>query len=790
MSDSLSLPQNLNNEAENNSERLPAGPRRVIRDRIALGTVMLLLIVNGFAGSQYTQRLRTHTNLVEQSHSVLSNLDYLESQMQAAESGQRGFLISGNESHLENYERIAADILSSANELGLSVRKDQASSDQVDDLVKRIKQKLVDLSSAISVRREEGFDAARKIVENQFDTQNTDDIGKSVKEIRAREKASMAQRETTAATTYLTSLIVGTVSTVCGLVLVLGIVYLLQHNRRRAEKAADSIRAEHLQLQASLDRIRKLETDNLQLNQYMRSFVEQVEDYAIFAMDENCRAATWNHGVLNVLGFEEAEFIGQDIRQLIFVPEAIELGIPEAEFESAAELGSASDDRWMMKKGGKRFWASGITSSVKDDRGNVVGYSKVMRDLTDKKRNEDDLAELSSKYSESNRRLSEFMATLAHELRNPLAPIRNALDLMGMSALSPDNEELRVLLDRQVSQLIRLIDELLDISRIARGKITLRRKVVDLRTVVQSAIEASGTFIDEKKQNLQIDFYKEEVWVNVDSARITQVASNLLNNASRYSDSGSVIKLSLKIDRQSTESGMATMTVEDNGIGISTDRLCEIFQMFSQVDDSLGRGQAGLGIGLTLVKTLVELHRGTVVAQSEGKGQGSLFTVHLPLANPTTDEVAEEPAKEWPVCDRKFQVLVVEDMRALRVIMSRLLEKLGHRVQVAEDGLAALESMTQVTPDVIFSDISMPGMTGYDLAKKIRSLPNLSDTYLVAMSGYGQLADRKLSKESGFDEHMVKPVDIIKLRDFFERLSRDPNGERTEISGPVNAMEQ
>jgi CheY-like chemotaxis protein len=168
-----------------------------------------------------------------------------------------------------------------------------------------------------------------------------------------------------------------------------------------------------------------------------------------------------------------------------------------------------------------------------------------------------------------------------------------------------------------------------------------------------------------------------------------------------------VIKLSLKVDHNSSKLGLATMTVEDNGIGISSDRLSEIFQMFSQVDDSLGRGQAGLGIGLTLVKTLVELHRGTVVAESDGAGKGSLFTVRIPLTSPATDMIAEEPAKEWPICDRTYQVLVVEDMRALRTIMARLLKKLGHRVHVAEDGLAALESMTQVTPDVIFSDISI-----------------------------------------------------------------------------------
>ena len=755
-------------------ERLTISRYQVLRDRIALAAVMLMLIASGFAGSQYTQRLRMHTNLVEDSHKMLANLDNIESQLQAAESGQRGFIITGDESYLDTYQRVVTGVTALVKDLGYLVQEDTQGSAQVSVLDGLIVQKMMLLASTIEVRRNEGFEAAQKLVANDFGKSTMDAIRASINEIRTLEKRSMAQRELTAATTYITSLIVGLFSTIAGLLLVVSILYLMQHNRRRAEKAAETISAEHARMQASLDRIRRLETDNRRMDQYIRSFVEQVEDYAIFAMDENCRATTWNNGVMKVLGFEESEFIGQDIRLLIFVPEAIELGIPVAEFETAAQLGSASDDRWMMRKGGKRFWASGITSAVHDDRGNVVGYSKVMRDLTDKKRDEDELVDLAARHSESSRRMSEFMATLAHELRNPLAPIRNALDLMGMSTLSPENEEMRLLLDRQVRQLIRLIDDLLDISRIGRGKITIHRQVATLRTVVESAIEASGLLIQEKGQILHLDLCEEEIWVNVDPARITQVVSNLLNNASRYSDAGCVIKLSLSMDRESVEQDMAMMTIEDNGIGISAERLGEIFQMFAQVDDTLGRGQAGLGIGLTLVKTLVELHRGTVLAESNGVGKGSRFTVRLPLAAPNDKSIDETPAKEWPICERSFQVLVVEDVRALRTIMARLLEKLGHRVQVAEDGLAALDSIAQVIPEVIFSDISMPGMTGYDLARKIRSLPNVSEAYLVAMSGYGQLSDRQQSRESGFNEHMVKPVDISKLRDFFERLSINP----------------
>jgi len=654
MTKSNRAPQISDTKIERDSTRNLAGQRRRFRDGVALAAVMLLLLINGFAGSHYTQRLRMHTDLVEASHRILGTLDNLEYEITAVEAEQRGYLLTWKNEYLERYEKVISNALSTLKELTLLVSEKPIEIAQVDVLDERIKQKVAELSAAIEANRDKELATSSLNVGNQFGMSSLDAIRDLVNEIRTRERISMDRRETTASTTYLTSLVVGIVSTITGLLLVLSVVYLLQHNRRRAEEAADSISADHARLQASLERIRSLETDNLQLNQYVRSFVEQVEDYAIFAMDQNCRATTWNNGVLKVLGFRENEFIGQDIRNLIFVPEAIELGIPEAEFQAAAELGSASDDRWMMRKGGQRFWASGITSSVKDDGGFVVGYSKVMRDLTDKKRDEDELADLASRYSETNRRMGEFMATLAHELRNPLAPIRNALDLMAMSAISAEDEELRILMDRQVSQLIRLLDDLLDISRIGRGKIVLQCSVVDLRTCIESAIEASSMLIKEKGQELKLDLCQEEVWVNIDSARITQVASNLLNNASRYSDAGCVIRLSLKVDHKASESGTATMTIEDNGIGISSDRLNEIFQMFAQVDDSVGRGQAGLGIGLTLEKTLVELHRGSVVAESDGEGKGSLFTWGVclnrnRLINHNTDRHDQKPEyqKDW-----------------------------------------------------------------------------------------------------------------------------------------------
>lgn len=513
---------------------------------------------------------------------------------------------------------------------------------------------------------------------------------------------------------------------------------------------------------------RALEEKNRRQEQHMRWFLEQIKDYAIFTMDVDCKATSWNKGVRQVLGFDEHEFIGHDILTLIFTPEAQAAGIPEIEFSLAALDQSASDDRWMMRKGGIEFWASGITTSIRDHDNKLIGYCQIMRDLTSARKAQDDLSELATQLADMDSRKNEFLATLAHELRNPLAPIKNAVQLMGMLKIDPEFDELRQMMARQVEQLVRLIDDLLDVSRIGRGKISLRREVVDLRAIIDAAVEASSTFIAENGQQLIVNMADgDEVRVNGDASRLTQVISNLLNNSARYSDAGSRIELTVAVEQQ-----MAVISVWDDGIGIAPENLQSIFNMFSQADDTLERGSSGLGIGLTLVKTLVELHDGIVVAQSEGVGKGSTFTVRLPVVANLKSTIEMPVDMVQNMSARSFKVLVVEDMRALRVITARLLEKLGHVVEFAENGPLALLKLDTFTPEVVFSDIAMPGMTGYELAQRIRQRPECAQVYLVALTGFGQSSDLEKALEAGFDEHMVKPVDLAVLQSLFQRLSK------------------
>jgi two-component system CheB/CheR fusion protein len=743
-----------------------------LAEPFALVAVVVLLVLSGFITFENTRRLRSHTDLVERSHQFIRTLERIESTVKSAEVGQRGFVITGQEAHLERYYAALEELEALPRELDRLTGGDALKQTHIVDLQELIARKMEELAAGIELRRSDGFELVQTVVETNISKRTLDGIHAIIEEMRRLESQVMRERSETAAATYWTALATGLLSTIAGIVLVLSVLYLVQSNRRRAEGLARIIQDERDQLQESLDRTQRLERENERMDLAMRNFLEQIEDYAIFAMDADYRATTWNRGVLKVLGFEEWEFVGQDIRELIFTPEAVAMGIPDAEFALAAVAGSASDDRWMMRKGSERFWASGISSAIKDGNSVVVGYSKVMRDLTQRKRDQDELAELAARLSESDRRKNEFLATLAHELRNPLAPIKNAIQLLEMSELNPEVEELRGTMARQVEQLIRLVDDLLDVSRIGRGKIALRKEAVDLRRAIESAAEVSGGFIREKQQHLHLQLGDEAIVAKVDPARITQVVSNLLNNASRYSDCESHIDLRLTLEVEDAQQEWAIIKVSDNGIGIAADRMDEIFRMFSQVHDSLERGSAGLGIGLTLVKTLVEVHGGIIAVHSDGIGLGSTFTVKLPTTR--EDDLPEAktmiPSAEFR--SRTFRVLVVEDMHALRVIMSRLLRKLGHHVEVAEDALCALEKLNEFMPEIIFSDISMPGMTGYDLARKLREHTATSKIYLVAMTGYGQSADRMEARHSGFDEHMVKPVDIAKLRALFDRLSQ------------------
>ncbi len=501
----------------------------------------------------------------------------------------------------------------------------------------------------------------------------------------------------------------------------------------------------------ALLRMRRAEEKARESELRYRTLVEQVKDYAIFRTDVAGIITTWNEGVHRVLGYPEGEFIGLDFRRL-FTSEEVAAGVPEQELREAEKTGSGGADRWMMRRDGTRFWASGTTSALRDLAGTLVGYTKVMRDLTIQKAAEDALRDADQKKD-------EFLALLAHELRNPLAPIRTALAIQQQQAADAEAlSRAREMMARQIANMVRLIDDLLDVSRITKGKVELRREKVQLAAVVGAAVEISRPLIEAGRHELSVDLPSAAVWLDADPTRLGQVVSNLLNNAAKFTLDGGHIRLSVGVER-----GVAVIQVVDNGSGIAPDVLPRMWEMFAQADRTIGRSQGGLGIGLTLVRRLVEMHGGMVEAHSAGLGQGSKFTIRLPVAQEPDPDAAAFSAE--PVAEESHhRILVVDDNEDGAESLATLLELYGHNVRIAHNGSAALSVAEEFRPNVILLDIGLPGMDGYEVARRLRANDAFRAARLIAMTGWGQDADRERSREAGFDLHLVKPVDPAELR--------------------------
>jgi signal transduction histidine kinase/ActR/RegA family two-component response regulator len=368
---------------------------------------------------------------------------------------------------------------------------------------------------------------------------------------------------------------------------------------------------------------------------------------------------------------------------------------------------------------------------------------------------------------EADRMKDEFLATLAHELRNPLAPLRNSLEILRMA---PDDKavvaQARQVMDRQLRQLVRLVDYLLDVSRITTGKLVLKREQVDLTAVIERALETAKPLLAARDQRLEVTLPREPVQLQADTTRLAQVFTNLLNNASKFSAKGARIELAAAF-----LGGEVVVNVSDEGIGIAPDMLPQVFQMFMQADRALEREQAGLGVGLSLAKHLVELHGGSISAESDGTGRGSRFYVRLPaVAAPQPQPTALPGTAAVPGSGAK-RILLADDNEDFAAGMALMLRSLGHDVRVANDGEQALADAQAFVPEFAFLDIGMPKMNGYELARRIRAERSTRQAILVAVTGWGQEDDRRRAREAGFDYHMVKPVELEQVRAVLERTT-------------------
>ena len=397
--------------------------------------------------------------------------------------------------------------------------------------------------------------------------------------------------------------------------------------------------------------------------------------------------------------------------------------------------GEAGEYRWVVDAGHARF----------DGAGRFLGFVGVVIDIHESKLGEE-------KLKEADRRKDEFLATLAHELRNPLAPVLNSVSVIRQSGSDRGLiDRATEIMDRQLSHMVRLIDDLLDAARITTGKLELRKARVDLSIVLMNAVEANRPLIDQMGHELKLSL-PPTTYLFGDPVRLTQVVSNLINNAAKYTDKGGQILIAAR-----QHDNEAVITIKDSGIGIPADMQARIFDTFAQVDRSLTRSQGGLGLGLTLVKHLIELHGGTVSVQSDGQGSGSEFTIRLPLA-PLQDH-AEAVTTNEPTTNRfHLSVLIVDDNLDAGESLATILRLHGNDVMVASDGHEALRLVASRRPEVVILDIGLPGLDGYEVARRIRSQPWGRGMLLLAVSGWGQSEDKRRSAEAGVDHHLVKPV--------------------------------
>lgn len=499
-----------------------------------------------------------------------------------------------------------------------------------------------------------------------------------------------------------------------------------------------------------------------------RHLVESVRDYAIFFLDTNGRVATWNVGAQRIKGYRAGEVIGRHFS--IFYPdEDVRAGKCEYAIEEATREGYFETEGWRVRKDGSRFWANVAIGSVRDDSGDLLGYSKVTRDLTERKKAQEE-REARIAAEEANKAKDEFLALLGHELRNPLAPIVTALQLLKLRGDHRTSREQQII-ERQVKHLMRLVDDLLDVSRITKGKVTLNTQQVDVRNVLAKAVEIASHLLEQREHQFEVDIPDREVFIDADEARLTQVFANLLLNAAKYTEPGGHIGMSVRQD----QSGVI-VEVRDDGIGIAPDLLSKVFEAFVQGSDHAHAAAGGLGIGLTLVQTLVRMHGGTVQAQSPGVGKGSTFTVWLrnhisPGQEPQRGAIAAELGRQSGAC----RTLVVDDNEDAAVLLGELLSDFGYDVRTAYDAPTALEIVQTFVPDVAILDIGLPLIDGYDLASRLRADLGVRTPHLIALSGYAELGARDKSRQAGFVAHLVKPIDPRRLLEMIAEI-RGSNG--------------
>ena len=483
---------------------------------------------------------------------------------------------------------------------------------------------------------------------------------------------------------------------------------------------------------------------------WLAAIVESSDD-AIAGKTLDGIVTSWNPAASRLFGYEPDEIVGKPITTII----PSELHAEEVGILARLRRGERIDhyETVRLAKDGRRVDISLTISPIRGEDDTIIGASKIARDITERKRSE-------SLLREADQRKDEFLATLAHELRNPLAPICAAAELFKHAKrLAPELRAATAILERQARQMTHLVDDLLDVSRITSGRIRLHREPVELQELLKTVIETYRHCAQTTRHRIALAASAESVYVSGDRIRLTQIISNIFHNAVKYTPPGGRIEIALR-----TEDQHAVVSVRDNGMGIPAEMLDHIFEPFAQLDRSYERPDAGLGIGLTLTKRLIDLHGGRIEARSAGRGKGTEFLIHLPAIAAVPAKPAT-PRRADPELSVSCRVLIADDNHDAAVSLSILLQSMGHDTRVVHDGIEALEEAELFRPDVVLLDIGMPRLDGYETARRMAHQPWAATSQIVAVTGWGQETDRQRAKDAGFHRHLVKPVDLDALRE-------------------------
>jgi PAS domain S-box-containing protein len=554
-----------------------------------------------------------------------------------------------------------------------------------------------------------------------------------------------------------------------------------------------ALREARSQAQQNYERLRQSQDSLRQSEERYRLLVEGVNDYAIFMLDPNGNFASWNIGAEHILGYQETEIIGQPFER-IFSPEAIERGQPQQALRKAVTEGFSRENRWHLRKDGNFFWAHCVITPLRDENGNLRGFSKIMQDITERKQAEEEKEQLllreqaaravseaaQSTAEAANRSKDEFLAIVSHELRTPMTAIIGWAGMLQTGALDEAKVTLALeIIERNANLQMQLIEDLLDISRIVRGELSLSIDLVDLVEVITAAIEVVQSLADAKDIQIETILDTSIEKISGDLDRLQQVVLNLLTNAIKFTPNGGRVKVQLSKVVGNRELGVGSgeefsqpsipnyvqIQVSDTGKGISADFLPHVFERFCQADSSHTRSNKGLGLGLAIALHVVELYGGTIQAQSQGIGQGATFTVKLPILEESRGESLSPSAPSSPNSLTGLRVLVVDDEADVRQWITAVLEECGAKVSTFSSTRQALEALEELNPDVLISDIGMPDEDGYALMRKIRKLePELGGRIpAVALTGYARVEDYKEALAAGFQLHVAKPVRAAEL---------------------------